>query len=264
MPTDKILRRVAFRGLDALITNSRIVALELKSHRLTEAPVEIVLNGVEIRDRITNEEYETLRAELRCSSNELLIGTIGRLDSNKNHAMAVRVLAKLVRKGHNAKLVIIGDGPLKNQLLSLATTLGIAEKIYLPGERPCAARYLPVMDICCFTSYAEGMPNVIMEASAASVPVVATTCGGSSELIEEGTTGFLVPVNEDGCMVRQVEMLIVDTKVRCCMGRAGRQKMIREFSVETMVCRMAHIYKRLLRSKANEISHKHGRVDADN
>ena len=251
IPPDKLIRWSAFRGLDALTTNSMLVATEMRDLGLTKARVEAVPNGVEIRDEIVEIERSRLKAELGFVSNDVVIGTIGRIDKNKNHAMILRVFAQLTQKWPNLKLVILGEGPLKNELASAANALGVGTKVSLPGEIPIAARYLPVMEICCLTSYTEGMPNVIMEASAAGVPVVATTCGGSTELIEESTTGFLVTVDDDASMKAKLEFLLVDSDRRHRIGAAGRKKMMRQFSVDIMVNRMTQIYEELIATKVH-------------
>jgi glycosyltransferase involved in cell wall biosynthesis len=171
MSVGKFVRWIGYRGLDMLIANSAIAADQVRALQLTRAPVRVVPNGVHIPQQVSQAECSRLKSELGFSDTHLLIGSIGRMDSNKNHAMLLQAFAVLTEKWPALRLVIIGDGPLKSQLAAMAEQLGVAQKICLPGSIPLAARYLQAMEVCCLTSHTEGMPNMIMEAAAAGVPV---------------------------------------------------------------------------------------------
>ena len=228
----KFVRWIGYRGLDFLIANSARAADQVRRLRLTRAPVRVVPNGVHIPPQVSQAERSRLKLELGFSDAHHLIGSIGRMDSNKNHAMLLQIFAALIEKWPALRLVIIGDGPLKSQLAAMAEQLGVAQKICLPGSIPRAARYLQTMEVFCLTSHTEGMPNVVMEAAAAGVPVVSTTCGGSVELIECGVTGFLVSPKDAAHMAKHVDLLLANAEQRRSMGQAGREKMCRAFSVK--------------------------------
>ena len=99
------------------------------------------------------------------------------------------------------------------------------------------------------TSYTEGMPNLIMEASAAGIPVVSTRCGDSARLIHHGVTGFVVSPEDNLAMIAYLHQLLGDLEWRVRMGRAGREKMQREYGVASMVARISEIYERALSEK---------------
>jgi glycosyltransferase involved in cell wall biosynthesis len=247
--TERLVRRVGYFGLDALTTNSRSAALQVKEFGLTSAPVRFISNGVHIPDRVNQADRLRLKRELGFSDSEILIGNIARLDGNKNQAMLLRAFASLTEKWSDLRLVIIGDGPLKCQLAETAQDLGIASKVSIPGSIPQAARYLSAMDVCCMTSYTEGLPNLVMEAMAAGLPVVSTSCGDCADLIEHGVSGYLISVNDDGGLTAHLELLMTHPELRLRMGHAGREKMRREYSVEGMVGRMVQFYEYLLAGK---------------
>jgi glycosyltransferase involved in cell wall biosynthesis len=242
IPVNKFVRWMGYRGLDFLITNSAIAADQVCTFRLTRAPVRVIPNGVHIPQQVSQAERSRLKSELGFSYAHLLIGSIGRMDSNKNHAMLLQVFAALTEKWPALRLVIIGDGPLKSQLAAMAEQLGVAQKVCLPGSIPLAARYLPAMEVCCLTSHTEGMPNVVMEAAAVGLPVVSTTCGGSVELIEHGVTGFLVSPNDAAEMSKYLDLLLANSEEYRRISHAAREKMCREFSVKAMVTRMTQVY----------------------
>jgi glycosyltransferase involved in cell wall biosynthesis len=249
LPEGRFLRWIGYRGMDVLVTNSIKTARQVEKLHLTRARVQMVSNGVLIPERINLLERNRLKAELGYSSTNLLIGSIGRIDENKNFSMLLRVFASLMKKWSDLRLVIIGDGLMKPKLAATAESLGVTSKVNLPGSIPQAARYLPVMDVCCLTSYTEGMPNLVMEASAAGVPVVSTNCGDTVDLVEHGVSGYLVDSDDDLSMWAHLDTLLANPKHRFRMGQAGREKMRREFNIEAMVARMTQVYEEVLAEK---------------
>ena len=249
LPNNKFLRWIGYRGLDVLITNSRATAGEIEQYALTTTQVQVVPNGVDVPAPLSPIERRHLKCELGYSESDLVIGSIGRLDGNKNYSMLLRVFATLHKKWEMLRLLIIGEGPVKSQLLDLAKQLGIASKVRFPGAIPLAARYLPAMEICCLTSYTEGVPNVVMEAASAGLPVISTRCGDTAYLIEEHISGYLVSPDDDVTMSKYLDQLLSNPERRFRMGQAGQEKMRREFSIGSMVQRMTLVYEELLAEK---------------
>ena len=104
------------------------------------------------------------------------------------------------------------------------------------------------MDICCLTSDTEGLPNLLMEAAAAGLPVVSTNCGGSVELIDDGLTGFLVSCDDVANMARFIDVLLTNPDQRRRMGLAARQKMCRQASIHQMATSLMTAYDETLRA----------------
>jgi glycosyltransferase involved in cell wall biosynthesis len=249
LPNDRFLRWIGCRGLDAMVTNSANNARQLQLLGLTRAAVHVVPNGVPVRESISLIERNRLKAELGFQATDVLVGSVGRLDPNKNHVMLLRVFARLTERWPALRLVILGDGPLRTRLVAMTEALGIGSKVVLPGAVPLAARYLPALEVCCLTSYSEGMPNLIMEAAAAGVPVVSTRCGDSVQLIEDGISGFIVSVDDDASMAAHIDRLLTHADDRSRIGEKGRDKMRRQFSVPSMIERMSEVYEVSLVSK---------------
>jgi len=247
--TERYVRLLGYRGLDALIANSKSAASQVKQGGLTKASIRFVANGVPIARATTQADQHQLKLELGLSRDHLVVGTIGRLDSNKNQAMLLRSVVPLVKKWPQMRVVIIGEGSLKSRLLSIAQDLGIAAKVSLPGNIPLAVRYLPAMDVCCMTSFTEGMPNLVMEAMAAGVSVISTCCGDTADLIDQGVNGYLVTVDDVEGMSRYLDLLLSNPEHRMEIGRAAETKMRRKFAVQQMVRRTTEVYKELLIQK---------------
>jgi glycosyltransferase involved in cell wall biosynthesis len=249
IPGGKLMRWVGYRGLDVLITNSATAARQVKELQLTTANVRLVCNGVPSPEPVSEIDRLRLKLELGFSDSDLLVGSIGRMDANKNHAMLLRSFAVVSREWERLRLIIIGDGPLKPQLIAMAQRLDIASRVSFPGAIPRAARYLPALDVCCLTSYTEGMPNLIMEAAAAGLPVVSTRCGDTAELIMDGISGYLVSPNDHVSMATHLSSLLASAEQRCCMGKAAREKMRRDFSIQSMLSQMNRVYEETLAAK---------------
>ena len=247
--TEKLVRRLGYIALDALVTNSRSAASQVKELGLTKASIQYVANGVSIPEPLSQIDRLRLKSELGFSDHHFIVGNIGRLDANKNQAMLLRAVVPLTEKWPELRLVIIGEGHLRSGLMSMARDLGIAARVSFPGNLPLAVRYLPVMHVCCMTSYTEGMPNFVMEAMAAGIPVVSTRCGDAADLIEHDVNGYLVSADDDVKMSQYLDILLSKSEQRIQIGKSGQTKMRREFSVAQMVRRMTEVYDQLLIEK---------------
>lgn len=133
-----------------------------------------------------------------CEEREDLIVAAGRLDENKNHAMLIHAFAKIAEEYPKVKLVIYGEGVLRETLTALVEEKGLGDRVSFPGAVSDVAGHICKARIFTLTSNTEGMPNSIMEALALGIPVISTDCpcGGPAALIENGENGLLVPVGD--------------------------------------------------------------------
>jgi glycosyltransferase involved in cell wall biosynthesis len=176
------------RGVDALIVNSEeIRSAWLNSQRGSPAhDVYVVMNAIrEISDRRA-ELRARLRAQLDVPEGTLLVGGAGHLAPRKGFDLLLQAFAAAGLP--NAQLVIIGDGEHARDLRALADTLGIASTVHWPGHRDDAAEMIGGLDLFALTSHNEGMANVMLEAMAAGVPVVASDISGVRKAIGPGET----------------------------------------------------------------------------
>jgi glycosyltransferase involved in cell wall biosynthesis len=174
-----------------------------------------------------------------------VIGAVTRLDPVKGVDSLIRALAKV----SGGILVIIGDGPERATLEALANDLGVAGRIRWVGHRRDVPCLLPALDVLVQPSLHEGLPNAILEAMAARLPVVATAVGGTPEVVVDGVTGMLVPPRDPQALAAAVTALLRDPDLRRKMGRAGREQVERRFSIEETVRRTEELYATLLQDK---------------
>ena len=177
-----------------------------------------------------------------------VIGVVGRLEEQKGHPYLLRAMAMLERA--EAELWVVGRGPAEDRLRREAVDLGLANVHFL-GHRDDVPGLLRQMDILVLPSLWEGMPNAVMEAMAASRPVVATAVHGTPELVDDGVTGILVPARDPRALCAGLRRLLGDGDLRRRMGEAGRRRIAERFSEERMTAATIELYQALLRSAAD-------------
>jgi len=233
--------RLSLMGISGMVTNSSMAAEYIREMR-PGLDVRVVANGIEIPSFPTVEEKSQLRKQLGIDDGLELIGAVGSLLPCKNFALLIEAFTDLFQFFPKTKLVIIGDGPLHNELVAQAGRVLPSGNVIFTGALPNAARWLPAFDLLCMTSDYEGMPNVLMEASACGLPVVASDVGGVREIVQDGQSGILFPKGDHQSLTIALRKLLQEPALRKQMGLHGREKMTREFSVTKMVAGMINIY----------------------
>jgi len=234
------------RLVDGILVNSMAARDELKrrfgvaSEKVHEIPagVDVSLFEGERRD-------DALRRELGLGE-MMVVGAVGKLSRVKNHALLLRAAARLATRRRDVAFLVVGDGTLRKELEDLAGWLGIAGRTLFVGERRDVARLLKLMDVFVMPSVSEGLPNAVMEAMAAGLPVVATDVGGVSELVEHGVTGLLVPAEGEIELADAIARLLEDGEAREKMSRAGHERVLAEYDVSVSVRRFEHVVGDLL------------------
>lgn len=204
----------------------------------------VIYNGVELPSAPLASTIE-VRAELGLPPGGPVIGAVSRLDPVKGVSVLIEAFARV----DEAYLAVIGDGPERAPLASLAGSLGVASRIRWTGHRRDVSRCLPAFDLFVQPSLYEGLPNAVLEAMAAGLPVVATAVGGTPEVVADGVTGILVPPRDPDALAEAIVCLLRDPDLRCKMGQMGRERVAQWFTVERMVEQTERIYERLLVDK---------------
>ncbi|GHU37885.1 glycosyl transferase family 1 [Betaproteobacteria bacterium] len=177
-----------------------------------------------------------------------LLGTVGRMQTVKNQTDLAKAFVLALRQAPELaatlRLVMIGDGPLRKESLAILEEAGCADLAWLPGERNDVPEVLRGLDCFVLPSLAEGISNTILEAMASGLPVVATDVGGNGELIEEGKTGKLIPVNDVSAMASEIVSLAGQRAHARQLGLAGREAVERKYSLTAMVAHYQSLYDR--------------------
>ena len=180
------------------------------------------------------------------SPDVLVVGTVGRMQVVKDQLTLVRAFLHLLKSAPQARnvlrLVIVGDGPLREEALRLLGEAQAESCAWLPGARPDVPDMLHTLDLFVLPSLAEGISNTILEAMASGLPVIATRVGGNVELVDEGRTGFLVPAADPAAMANAIRTYLDDRTLLATQGQAARKKAEMEFSLDAMINRYLAVY----------------------
>jgi len=237
---------LAGRFVDAFVAVSpEIAAFALRRREVAERRLVVIPNGIPLEQfRPDPAARARVREELGIAADAWVVGTVGRLAVEKNQAMLLRAVAPLL--GTKARVVLVGDGPLKGELIGLAAGLGVSSFVHLLGPRRDVPDVLNALDVFVLCSDLEGLPLAVPEAMATSLPVVVTMVGGLPTVVEEGRTGYLVPAGDEMVLRDQLARLHADPELGRACGVRGRQAAMARFSSERMQREYAELYERLL------------------
>jgi sugar transferase (PEP-CTERM/EpsH1 system associated) len=190
------------------------------------------------------------------NESSFIIGTVGRMQAVKDQVNLTKAfihLASLVpEKRRQLRLVMVGDGPLRAQCEKLLSEARLRELAWLPGARDDIADLMRGIDLFVLPSLAEGISNTILEAMACGLPVIATQVGGNAELVEQGTTGSLVPAANPSALAEAIVPYLLKPALAAKQGRAGRIRTETRFSMESMVNSYMQVYDRVLERKIGQ------------
>ena len=159
--------------------------------------------------------------------------------------MFLRVAARVTREVPEAHFLVIGDGPRRAQLESLAKQINLSGHVHFLGKRPDVAQLLNLLDVFVLTSHIEANPVSILEALATGVPVVATRVGSIPETVLDGATGYLVEPGDESAMASRIVELLLDPLKAKLLGAAGRRHVVENWSVDRMVTGYEELLERL-------------------
>jgi len=241
------LASMVWRLADRVVTVSQDARTRfLRNYGFPSARTRIIWNGVD------TERFRPLRGDLEQQRNDLLgctgkplLGTVARLVSYKGISTLLEAFQRVLDRAPEAALILAGDGPDRGAFEEHAARLGIAPRAHFLGNRKDMESVYPLLDVFVLPSYTEGIPLTVLEAASCAVPVVATRVGGNAEVIEDGTTGRLVPPHDAEALADAVLGVWEDRAASQAMGRAGREHVIREFSLERMTREYLALYDEL-------------------
>ncbi|WP_372739341.1 TIGR03088 family PEP-CTERM/XrtA system glycosyltransferase [Neptunomonas sp.] len=180
----------------------------------------------------------------------IILGTVGRIAEVKDQSTLLKAFNILLKENAQLsgrlRLIIIGEGPLYNSLADEVSSLGLVDKVWMPGDRSDIPELLRLMDTFILPSLNEGISNSILEAMATGLPVVATNIGGNPELVDE-ETGCLVTVGDFNGLASVLNDLVSNQEKMRAMGLAGLEKIQSEFDWDRTVANYLEIYDDLVR-----------------
>lgn len=206
-------------------------------------------NDADPNEAINRQAHEALCRELGLRTDAKLVGMVARLVAVKGHRYFLEAAAGVARRQENVHFVLVGDGPLRSEIKRQASSLGIGDRVHLLGDRRDARRLAAAFDVAALSSLSEGLPNTVMEAMSAGVPVVATAVGGTPELIRDGETGYLVAPAEANALAERILAMLGDSAASRELAKRGREFVNTRFSMHRMVESVETLYEELLAAR---------------
>jgi len=246
-----ILERFVSRITDKIIALTNEEKKDYIKFRIAnEDKFDVIYSGIELDKfkELSEDKKQNFVKELGIPEKSLIIGTVGRLVPVKGHEFLIKAAKYIISKYPEAFFVFTGDGPLEQNLKRQALELGINNNIIFLGWRSDAAKIISVYDIFALPSLNEGMGRVLAEAMALGKPIVGSNVGGIPDLVTHGKNGFLVPVRNSEKLAKYIRILIKNKEQREKMGQVGKE-MVKNFSKEKMVEKIANLYEELLTQK---------------
>ncbi|MEY3202425.1 MAG: hypothetical protein RIR70_1975 [Pseudomonadota bacterium] len=179
------------------------------------------------------------------ASGQKVIGTVMRLARVKDPMTLIAAFAHAAQALPSLRLVIVGDGELKENLRARIAAEGLKHRVWLAGAQEDVPTLMRGFDAFVLPSRAEGISNTVLEAMACGLPVIATEVGGNRELVVPEETGLLVPPAHPAMLAQAMVRVMTESVLGRRMGRAGRQRVEREFALQGMVERYAEVYARV-------------------
>ncbi len=237
---------------DAFIAVAEPHARYLAAHEgCTKTKVRVIPNGVDVERFCPRTPNDGLRKSLDLPDGAPVVGIVAALRPEKNHRLFLSAAAGVLRESSNARFLIVGDGPQRELLEALASLLSVSHAVRFLGTRNDVPEVLALIDVLALTSHIEANPVSILEAMAAGKPVVATRVGSVDRAVQDGRTGYLVPPGNEEELARRLIELLRNPAAAAAMGRAGRQFVVENASIERMVAGYEDLLADIYRRKAS-------------
>ena len=238
-------QRLLFNLTDCNITVSQDLASRIsKIFGVPKNRFFPIINGVDLSifNKIADSRRSDLRNQYGIKSDNCLIGSVGRLVDVKRYDLMVEAAIEICKRELPAQFMIVGDGPLKAKLQKMINDNGLQQNFFLVGRKDNVSDYLQAMDVFALPSTFEGISNTMLEAMSCGLPIVATNVGGTPEVVDNGSTGFLWETGDSDEFIVLLLKMISDDKLRKQIGSNSREKAKKKFSIDRMVSEYENIY----------------------
>jgi glycosyltransferase involved in cell wall biosynthesis len=249
------LEKFAGKFTDVLITINTDDYKIAKEKKIVPKGKVVYIKGVGVDldklnpKNVSKIEKQETKEKLSLNEGDYVIVSVGRLEREKNFDHIIKALKIAKEKGARFKFFVAGCGPLSSYLLNLAKYLGLEEELILLGHLDQIPELLSVSNIYVTASLREGLPVSVMEAMAMEKPIVGYNIRGVRDLVEDGVNGFLVPLKDINALAEKILYLMEHPEVTVEMGKKGREKIEREFSLKVILPQMEKLYKEILEGR---------------
>ena len=232
---------------DTIITTCKSTREELiRTNKIREDQILSIPTGVNLEKYdVSRNGSPGVRGKLGIDNKCPVISTIAVLRSWKRHDIFIDAAKKVIQEVPEAKFLIVGEGPQRENIEKRIKGLGLTENVMMIGYREDVPDILAITDVSVLVSdSAEGVPQIVVQSLAMEKPVIGTDVGGIPELVRNGETGILIEPNNPDMLADKILFLIANRELAKKMGEAGRRLVEKEFTSETMVGKLEQLYKK--------------------
>ena len=245
----RVIDKLLLRFFDCVIGVSAKMYDELQRIGVKANKIDIILNALIIENYTPDNKNQSFRDELELDSNSILIANIGRLSPEKGQEIFLKAAKELLENHDSLFFLLIGIGPEQGKLERLCDDLGIREHVIFCGYRDDMVNIYNSLDLVVQSSSTEGMPNVILESLLMETPVVATSVGGTSEIIQHKQTGLLIESENLQQLVGGISDFIARPEMHSEMSTKGRKYVMENFNHTHRVNRLMDVYDKVVFTK---------------
>jgi glycosyltransferase involved in cell wall biosynthesis len=240
-------RRALLSRVDTVVAAARGHANYIaETEGVAKKKIEVIYNGVDPGRFRPELSHAQARQLLGIPAESPIAGIVAALRPDKAHEIFLQAALLVRGRMPDARFLIVGDGPRRDALERCAHELGIAEALHFMGFRRDMPEVLRAMDVCCLSSrpWQETFSVAALEAMASGLPVVCTRVGFMHEMVIEGETGLLVPVDEPGALADAISTVLLNPEQRVAMGLNARALVEKSFSLQHMVACFEDLFMR--------------------
>jgi glycosyltransferase involved in cell wall biosynthesis len=239
----RFINKLTFNAQSLAIAVSNDVKTSIHNLIHPKVPVKTIFNGINTEKyRRNNNARLKIRSDLGIAADAIVIGSLGVFRTQKRIDCWLELFSKLHHIYPNLRGILVGDGPLKNDIIGKRKSLGLEHVVFLPGLQPIAVDWYSAMDIFMMTSEFEGLPLSLLEAMSCECAVVATNAGGIKEVLVNRVNGFTTEVDQWSELFYAIEFLLSDPTRLKAVSLNARSSVIQNFSIQTMVAHLESTY----------------------
>lgn len=235
-------RALAYGTHTVIADSSKVHRHLVERQGLPARKVRTIMNGIDTQLFSPDAPAAAAREALGVPAQALVVGTVGRLVPVKDQDSLLHAFAQVAPTTPQARLVVVGEGPLRAQLEAQASGLGIRERVHFAGGRRDVHQLLPAFDVFVLSSISEGLPLTVLEAMACGLPVISTDVGALKEAVENGQTGLLVPSRQPAALAQAIGTLLGHPERRRSMGEAALTRVRGCFDLRLMTQSYEGVY----------------------
>jgi len=238
-----------------VVVSDSIKRLVISEEGVPEEKIAVIYNGIHLSPNNGSQTKNLTKKDIKAKEDDIVIMHVANLTPVKGHAHLLQAMARMLPECPKAKLVLVGEGPLRGQLTEMVEQLSLTGHVVFLGKREDARQLLDMADICVLPSLSEGMSNSILEYMAAGKPVVATRVGGNPELVDDGRTGILIDKENSEQLAQALKSLVNAPLKRVEMGRNGYEKAKNKFTMPAMVSAYTNLFTGMTENRKRRVLH---------